>query len=278
MIVRKTGVTQLLVDYHTHHYRCGHAVGQLEEYVNAAITADLTEIGLSDHSPIYHLGDDPHPLPETAMARHELPRYIAEIEQIRNRYADRITVRLGVESDYVLGWDDHYRRLWQQYPLDYVIGSVHWLDTWSIFSTTLPVGRTAGEVYYDYLHTTQAAARSGAYEIIGHLDCLKTRGHIPDFAITPLLEDTVRVIRDSGVAIELNTSGWRKECNDCFPRAELLACCCHYGVPVTLGSDAHKPADVASHFTRACELLRSVGYREIATFAGRKRRMIPLAE
>lgn len=264
------------VDYHTHHYRCGHAQGQMAEYIEAAIAAGLDEIGLSDHSPIYHLGPDPHPLPRTAMSQHELPRYAAEMAALRDQYADRITVRLGVESDYVLGWDAHYRDLWRQYPLDYVIGSVHWLDRWNIFNPELPAGRTALEVYEEYLHTTQAAARSGAYDIIGHLDCLKTRGHIPDLAITPLLEETIQVLAACGVAIELNTSGWRKDCADCYPREEVLARCQHYGVPVTLGSDAHKPEQVAHQFDAAVALLKQVGYREIAAFAGRRRRMVPL--
>ena len=266
----------MLVDYHTHHYRCGHATGQMDDYVEAALAANLSEIGLSDHSPIYHLGDDPHPRPATAMSQAELPHYIQEMQHVRDRYLHRITVRLGVESDYVLGWDEHYRRLWQQYPLDYVIASVHWLGQWSIFSDDLPPGRTATDVYEEYLRTTQAAARSGAYDIIGHLDCLKTRGYIPTMAITPLLEETVRVLAASNVAIDLNTSGWRKEIKDCYPRAELLACCCHYGVPVTLGSDAHSPTDVGYRFADTVGLLQEVGYREIATFSQRQRRMIPL--
>ncbi len=264
------------VDYHTHHYRCGHATGQMADYVEAALAANLHEIGLSDHSPIYHLGDDPQPRPLTAMSQHELPRYIEEMQEVRDRFADRITVRLGVESDYVLGWDAHYRRLWQQYPLDYVIGSVHWLDQWSIFSDDLPPGRSRADVYAEYLHVTQADARSGAYDIIGHLDCLKIRGHIEDMAITPALEETVRVLAACNVAIELNTSGWRKAFNDTYPRAELLARCCHYDVPVTLGSDAHTPADVAYRFEDAIALLRDVGYHEIATFKQRERRMVPL--
>lgn len=210
-------------DYHTHHYRCGHATGNLADYVEAAIAVGLDEIGLSDHSPIYHLGADPHPLPGTAMSRPELPRYVQEAAAVRDRFAGRISVRLGVESDYVLGWDDHYRTLWQQYPLDYVIGSVHWLDRWS-----------------------------------------------------PLLEDTVRVLAECDVAIELNTSGWRKTCNDCYPRTELLARCCHWGVPVTLGSDAHAPGQVGHRFDAAVALLKDVGYREFATFAARRRRMVPL--
>lgn len=264
------------VDYHTHHYRCGHAEGQMADYIEAAIRQGLDEIGLSDHAPIYHLGSNPHARPRTAMSKLELPNYVQEMAALRDRYAGRITVRLGVESDYILSWDEHYRTLWQQYPLDYVIGSVHWLGDWSIFAPERPDGRLPEALYEEYLLTTQAAARSGAYDIIGHLDCIKTAGHLPDRAVTPLLEETVRVLADSRVAIELNTSGWRKPFADCYPRAELLACCCHYGVPVTLGSDAHAPELVGAGFDRAADLLREVGYREIATFVQRRRVMVPL--
>lgn len=261
----------MLVDYHTHHHRCGHASGQLKEYVEAAMRAGLLEIGLSDHSPLYHLGEDPHPRPGTAMSHHEFPAYLQEMQEIRERFRGHIAVRLGVESDYVLGWDEHYRTLWHTTPLDYVIGSVHWLGTWSIFSPELPAGRSAADIYEEYLRTTQAAARSGAYDIIGHLDCLKTRGHIPDLSITPLLEETVQVIAQSGAAIELNTSGWRKGLGEPYPREELLAVCRHYGVSVTLGSDAHRPEDVGANFAEAVALLRRVGYSSVTRFEGRKR-------
>jgi histidinol-phosphatase (PHP family) len=266
----------MLADYHTHHYRCGHAIGQMDDYVEAAIAAGLDEIGLSDHAPIYHFEGDPHPRPLGAMAQSELPAYVEEMQRVRERFAGRIRVRLGVESDYILGWDAHYKTLWRSYPLDYVIGSIHWLDKWSIFDSTLPCGSEPADVYAEYLRTTQAAARSGAFDIIGHLDCLKTAGHIPEPALTPLFDETARVLAETGVAIELNTSGWRKPFKECFPRADLLARCCHYGVAVTLGSDAHAPADVAHRFGDAIALLQEVGYREYATFAARKRRMVPL--
>lgn len=264
------------VDYHTHHYRCGHASGNLSDYVEAAMAAGLQEIGLSDHAPIYHFGDDPHPFPRTAMSRHELPNYVQEMAEIRDRYRGRITVRLGVESDYVNGWDDHYRNLWRQYPLDYVIGSVHWLDRWSIFWRERPEGRFDEDLYEEYLHTTQAAARSGAYDILGHLDCIKTENHLPDRTITPLLEETIRTIADCGVTVELNTSGWRKRINECYPRPEVLEVCHHYGVPVTLCSDAHAPEQVATGFDKAVALLKEIGYTELATFAQRRRIMVPL--
>ncbi len=262
------------VDYHTHHYRCGHAVGEMADYVEAAAAAGFREIGLSDHSPIYHLGDDAHARPRIAMSQRELPRYVRAMMEVRDLFAGRIVVRLGVESDYVLGWDEHYRSLWSRFPLDYVIGSVHWLfGDWSIFSRTLPRGRSAEEVYAEYLRCTQAAARSGAYDVIGHLDCIKTVGWMPEGWRTPLLEETVQVLAETGVAVELNTSGWRKDIEECYPRAELLEMCCHAGVPVTFGSDAHRPDDVGYAWDEAVNLMREVGYREIATFERRMRRM-----
>lgn len=264
------------VDYHTHHHRCGHASGQMREYIEAAIAAELDEIGLSDHSPILHLGDQDHPLPHITMARSDLPSYMREMAELRDRYAGRITVRLGIESDFVEGLAGEYGALWQRYPLDYVIGSVHFLEGWNIFERDLPAGRSPEAVYGAYLQATQLAARSGVYDIIAHLDGLKTAGHIADLAITPALEETVRVLAETGVAIELNTSGWRKSCADCFPRMELLERCCHYGVPITLGSDAHAPDQVAHGFDNAVALLREVGYREIATFSQRRRIMRPL--
>ncbi|UBV44127.1 histidinol-phosphatase HisJ family protein (plasmid) [Deinococcus taeanensis] len=156
----------MLVDYHTHHYPCGHAHGQLEEYVEAAVQAGLLEIGLSDHSPIYHLGSGPHRLPGTAMADHDFPAYLQDMHEVRERFRGRIAVRLGVESDYVLGWDEHYRTLWNAAPLDYVIGSVHWLGTWSIFSPELPPGRSAEDVYEEYLCGTITSA-AGPAVVIG---------------------------------------------------------------------------------------------------------------
>lgn len=266
----------MLIDHHTHHYRCGHAEGTLEDVIEHAIAKGLDAIGLSDHGPIYHLGDADHPEPGRAMARSEFPHYFAEMQRLKERYEGRIDVKLGVESDHVDGWEEYYRSFWQQYDLDYVIGSVHWLGTWNIFDADLPEGKDAEQVYEEYLLSTQRAARSGAFDILGHIDCLKTRGHMPVREMTPLFEETIQVIAQCDVAIELNTSGWRKSVDECYPSRQVLECCFHYGVPVALGSDAHSPDLVAAGFVRACELLWDVGYREVVTFTKRKRVSVPI--
>lgn len=266
----------MLVDYHTHHYRCGHASGTLADVVECAIERGLSEIGLSDHSPIFHF-DEPHPFPKTAMHPDEFPNYVREMAEVRDQYKDRIQVRLGVESDYILGWDDFYRDLWAKYPLDYVIGSVHWLERWNVFWTELPEGKDAERIYHEYFESVQAAAQSGIFDILGHLDVPKTSSHMTG-ELTPLVRETLEVIADSGVAIELNTSGWRKPVGDCYPSREILGYAAKLGIPVTLGSDAHSPELVGAGFDRALALLHECGFKQIAAFSERKRTMFPIEE
>lgn len=264
----------MLPDHHTHHERCGHAEGCLEDVVRAAILRNLPAIGLSDHAPLLMLPGD-HPLPFTAMPRSAFPDYVREMSAIRSE-TRQIPVLAGVEADYAPGFVDAYRELLAGQPLDYVIGSVHWVDGWSIFQPRLPEGWTREHAWSRYLALTREAAGCGLFDVLGHLDCLKTKGHLPPDWRTPELLDTLDAIADSGVAIELNTSGWRKPVNDCFPTFDILKLAAERGIPVCLGSDAHRPEDVGAGFGRAARLLREAGYTETVTFKERERRVVPL--
>lgn len=267
-----------MYDYHTHHYRCGHAEGKLEEYIERAREKGLRNIGLSDHSPIYHLGDDPHVRPSTAMAWGALPGYLQECVELKRHYCDTIEVRVGVESDYLPGWESHYRSLWATDDLDYVIGSVHWVDDWHIFSKSLPKGQSYAAVFHAYLERIQGAAKSGIYNILGHIDAIKVWDLMPKTEFVAAYKETLRTIADEGVAIELNTSGWRKVCKEQFPSREILTEANRLGIPVCLGSDAHAPDLVGADFDRALALLKEIGFTSLATFADKEMHLIPLSE
>ncbi|MHA1915887.1 MAG: PHP domain-containing protein [Promethearchaeota archaeon] len=48
-----------LMDYHSHHRRCGHALGEIEDYIKVAVDKNLKEIGISDHFPLEVIINDP---------------------------------------------------------------------------------------------------------------------------------------------------------------------------------------------------------------------------
>ncbi|MEK5434473.1 MULTISPECIES: histidinol-phosphatase HisJ [Paenibacillus] len=270
------------IDYHTHHERCGHAVGKLEEYVQRGIQLGLQQLGLSDHLPLIHV-DPASYYPEMAMPMAELPRYVEECLTLKERYRGVIDLRVGLEADYIEGYEDQIREILSPYPWDYLIGSVHFLGEWDITDYRQVdgwEGKDELEVYRLYYDAVKKSALSGLYDIIGHMDVIKRFGYGPQTpegkaeVRTQELE-TLKVIADSGIAMELNASGLTKPCAEMFPAEHLLQEAFKLGIPLTLGSDAHDPAKLGDGLQEARSMLWHTGFRELAVFEGRRRTTVP---
>lgn len=272
----------MLIDYHTHHARCGHAVGELEEYVRRGIEIGLSQIGLSDHMPLLHV-DPATYYPEMAMPMEELPRYVEECLTLKERYRGQIDVRVGLEGDYIEGSEDAIGRIVNAYPWDYVIGSVHFLGEWDITDhrqTHGWEGRDILEVYKAYYDAVQKAAATGFYDMMGHLDVIKRFGYHPGTEasreVEALENAALAAVAKSGIAMELNASGLSKPCAEMFPSGRMLHEAYRLGIPMTLGSDAHDPRKLGENLGEARTALWGAGFRELAVFEQRQRTMIPL--
>jgi histidinol-phosphatase (PHP family) len=80
------------------------------------------------------------------------------------------------------------------------------------------------------------------------------------------------------VCVEVNTAGLRKPVAEIYPHPSLLRACYEAGVPATLASDAHAPAEVGCDFQAGLQLLREVGYTAYVRFAQRKRALLAIEE
>jgi len=267
-----------MLDLHTHHHRCGHASGTIEQFIQAAIECGLRVIGISDHAP-YFASEQDHLHPDTAMAKSEFPRYVEEVLLLKERYKDRIEVLLGIESDYFPEHEALYKDVYAKFPMDYVIGSVHHSGGAPIFRDSRWNGQTEADIFREketFLRNVQASARSGLFDVLGHIDALKRNQPLYGSLTTAETERTMRVIADCDVAIELNSSGAFQRCEEWYPSVEMLELAVHYRVPITFGSDAHQPAQVARDYERVAKFLRELGFRQWALFRQRKRYLIDL--
>jgi histidinol-phosphatase (PHP family) len=247
-------------DYHSHHYRCGHAVGQISDYIDAAIACGMTEFGVSDHGPAYFRPGD-HPLPGTQMARSEFPHYVREVIEQKAKYAGRIDVKVGVEADYIEGQEAELSDILHSHSFDYVLGSVHYARDISVFSRTRWETENAADTYAEYYRLVQAAAASGVFDILSHLTAVEAYGPaLPDDLTGRLYPPVAEAIAASGCIVEVNTSGYRKLLGDePFPNRRMLRCLIAAGVPLTFGSDCHKPEEVGYGRERVLLLLNELG-------------------
>ncbi|CAM3428045.1 histidinol-phosphatase [Marinicrinis lubricantis] len=265
-------------DLHTHHNRCGHAEGGIREYIESAIEQGLSVIGISDHSPYFAMPVD-QAFPKIAMAKSQFSAYIEQVLQLKKEYASKIEVLLGVESDYFPDELDAYKKAYQNVPFDYIIGSVHSVKGISIFNRNRwkklneEQKIVEKELYYDLI---EQSARSGMFDILGHIDAMK--GFYPEFTSIPTdrVDTALKVIAQCDVAIEINTSGKTKDCGGWYPSDEVLEKALHYGVKVTFGSDAHIPERVGDEFELVVQRLKDIGFKQWACFRNRERYMVEL--
>lgn len=266
-----------MVDYHLHTSRCCHAAGTIEEYLAEAEKKELCEIGFADHFPLGLLNYSPRV--QVTMNPEELADYIRQVEELKKKSA-MVTVKTGIEVDYLPGTEKKLGSLLKEYNFDYVTGSIHFLGDWDF---THPVyaddykNRDLGKLYRSYFELVWDLCRSGLFDIIGHIDVVKKFGYRPAEDLEPYWIKTAQILKETGTCFELNTAGRDAPVGEFYPDRRFLEICFAEGAAVTLGSDAHGAEQVGRYFPEALQLLESVGYRELAVFNRRNRSAVPIA-
>lgn len=267
-------------DLHTHHERCGHAEGTIEDYIQAALEVGLTAIGISDHSPYFAKKED-HAQPGIAMAKSEFPRYVEEVQRLKQKYEGRIEVLLGVESDFFPEEIEFYRAAYAKYPFDYIIGSVHYTRGVSIFNRNRWKKLDESEkleVKKEYYRLIRDSANDGLFQVLGHIDAMK--GYYPAFSdirgAEAEIDDVFRAVKENDIAIEINTSGKTKECGGWYPSDEILERALHFGVDVTFGSDAHIPGRVGDEWELVRARLKEIGFSRWVFYRQKQKVVVPL--
>ena len=245
-------------DYHIHTKRCKHAEGEMREYVEKAIELNIPEIAFTDHIPLPNDFDLPH-----RMAFNELEDYLKEIETIKYQYPE-IKIHSGIEADFYDGFDEYLYQTFRHFNFEIIIMSVHFIKNWPknnwVFSYHFP-NRPIHEIYSDYLQALKRGIDTGLFDIVGHLDLIKNED-VPLMDTNKLeVLDILKCTKNQSMAVEINTSGLRKDITETYPSLNILPYLEKYKIPITLGSDAHKPEQVGSKFDETEKILAN--YSEI---------------
>ncbi|WP_169834498.1 histidinol-phosphatase [Paenibacillus donghaensis] len=260
-----------MFDLHTHHERCGHAVGSLEDYIEKAIAKDVQILGISDHSP-YFFADEDQPYPGLAMAKSEFSNYVEEIMRLKKKYEGHIELLIGVESDVFKEYIHLYGQVYARFPLDYVIGSIHFTSPFKILKGldwNAASDQERQTEFKRFMELTQLIIQSNWVNIIGHLDRFN-RG-FSSFAemLAPHMDSILKMLAEKGVALEVNTSGFRNS-EVWYPSMEVIERAHFFGLDVTFASDAHHPDRIGDGWEMVRDILRNIGYKRWVIFRQRR--------
>ncbi len=253
----------MLTNFHTHTTFCD-GKNTAEEMVLAAIDKGFSVLGFSGHA------DTPF---DPRYCMKDTAGYMAEIKRLKEKYAGRIDILVGVEEDahcpvdksgfdYSIGSSHYFLIDGKYYPIDSSYDYFKdWITAWNYNIPALT------EAYYshfcDYLHREKPT-------VIGHWDLItkfdeKYEAHFfhnPEY--NALAEKYTAIALQSGSIFELNTGAMaRGHRFTPYPAPNLLRVIREAGSSVILASDSHNVNTLDYGFSEARQMLKEEGFQYV---------------
>jgi histidinol-phosphatase (PHP family) len=252
-------------DYHTHPQ--GHAVRPytvelLQPWIDRCRERGIKSIAFTDHDR-YREGVDFD--------------VIAKLREINSDV--EILTGIELDNDPVTGesglkWvETHWDRL------DFVLGSIHYLnDASRMFDGADQSGQLQSlgfeRAYQEYRSQLDALIRRGQIDCLSHLDLIKIHGLLPEsYDPAKFFGPILGQIAAAGLAMEINTAGWRKPVGEQYPAEPILRSALALKIPITISSDAHSYAQVAEDYGKLEPLLERIGLERPTRFWRHQRRL-----
>ncbi len=245
-----------LSDGHIHTAYCHHAIGEMEDYVLAAIAKGLQEIFFLEHmeegvqtNRIIWLTED------------DFDSYFEEGMRLKKIYSDKISIGLGVEVGFNPSQVNPLQKRIAKRSWDRIGISLHFLQDKKSSSYLNLVSRREPQLTHlslaeakiierEYYHYLTKAVELLPGTVVCHIDGVfrfypKRQDLEPPW---DLIENLLNIVAEREIALEVNTSGLAIR-NEVFPCKKILQKAFAKKISLVAGSDAHKPEDIGYGFT-----------------------------
>ncbi len=273
------------------HSHCNYCDGRFEpeRYAQRAFELGLISYGFSSHAPL------PFKC-EWAMNALNLNAYISEIDSLKEKYKDDIQLYKSLEVDYIPEVMGPNHPMIMALNLDYTIGSIHFIDTfsdgtpWEIDGKHSLFLKGLNEIFDGdlkkvikrYFELTRQMIREDCPDIIGHLDKINIQNidnkfykrYSSWYQIEILY--TLEEIAASNAIVEVNSRGlYTNKSFYTYPDNWVLKNICAMGIPITLNSDCHHPEEIINGFEKVAYMLQEIGFKHLMTYLDNK--WVPVA-
>lgn len=258
-------------NFHTHTARCGHASGTDEQYVLSAIRGSYRVLGFSDHTP--------WPYASSYVAGMRMPLsalgdYLNSVRSLREKYAGRIEIRIGLECEYFDDYMPWLRGMIRRERLDYVIFGNHFYRTDERYPYFGHHTHTA-EMLARYAESTVRGIRSGIYACLAHPDLFMRSYPVFDARCERVSRLICREAALSGLLLEYNVSmiAYNEAHGvEGVPHPAFWRIAAEEGCTAIVGLDAHDNRDLETgvYYDR--------GKRELALLGIRTTDTLPFSE
>jgi histidinol-phosphatase (PHP family) len=274
-----------MIDYHIHADYSIDAEGTVEQFCEVAANKGLKEIAFTTHVDADRTGQDHFVMVRGRKVDVKNGLWLEEYENHVRTAGDELSggglkVLLGAELDCYPDVEHDLPERFFSTDFDIILGSVHLIDHVAISAgssaTQILKKYSAEELGAKYFSTLLEAVECKHFDVLAHLDLYKRFGeqYYGDIVADlwrPHIEELATKMHKNEVGFEINTSPWRRGGTEAMPGPKLMAALVDRGIStITLGTDAHRPADVGTGINRAIDELKRIGVNTITRFSQRR--------
>lgn len=262
-----------LTNYHSHTLYCdGHA--HIETFINEAIKEGFYSYGVSPHAPLPWAT-------RWTMLECELPVFIYEMEQLRQKYKGQIELYTGMEIDYIDEKLNPQAGIFRKARLNYRIGSVHLLynrkgelvdvdlhpDKFTAMLSAKFDNDAEGLIDNYFSHIT-AMLETGGFDIVGHIDKISyniescRKGITQSAQYLGYIEKVLSLVKAKGYILEINTKAYERH-GVTYLGTEHFHYIKEMNIPVTVNSDSHYPSLINAGREYALARLKEAGISHV---------------
>lgn len=261
----------MFCDYHVHSEYSDDSVYLMKDIIDDAIAMGMEEICFTDHVD-YGIKRDWDETQDRQVKNVNYPKYFQEIEELSKKYHNQIIIKKGLEFGIQLHTINQFQKLFNKYPLDFVILSIHQIENQEFWNNEFQKGRSEAQYYQRYYQEMYDIVRSyHDYSVLGHLDLIKRYDDKDGYDAfnnhKDIITKILKYIIADGKGIELNTSSIRYGLADLMPARSILQL--YYdlgGRIITIGSDSHEKAHLGAYIEMMKKDLKEIGFTQICTF------------
>lgn len=249
----------MIANYHTHTWRCNHATGREECYVQNAVEQKFQILGFSDHTP-YSFPDGYYS--GFRMRMDQLQDYCDLVRLLQKKYAGQIEIPLGVELEYYPAFFPQLLPILQDAGIEYMLLGQHFVgnEMGEHYS-----GRATGEesILKRYCAQAMDAMQTGLFTYLAHPDLIHFKGEKQTYLRH--MRRLCAEAKNCGIPLEINMLGKWSGRN--YPNPIFWELAAEEGCDVILGCDAHAPEHLLREDTERelLEMVRCFGLNLLET-------------
>lgn len=258
---KNTKQFKMTFNFHTHTSRCGHAFGEDEQYVRAAIEKGIKVLGFSDHVFFPNAPQD-----GIRMNECDYEDYKNSILALKEKYKDIIEIHFGFEVEYISKFRPHYDWLIDNPDIEYMILGQHCY--WDTDYEYYMAPDKDDSIFVRYVDDLLEGLKLGCFMYIAHPDIVLNIHRTKDDFTVNQMKRIIDASLKYDIPLEVNLGGARTErrrkekagdptLKDLFyPYDWFWEMAGKAGVKVVVGIDAHAPTEITdSAVERAIELI-----------------------